>query len=315
MRSVALAIASTLLLLACASPPPGPQAFAFAVVGDTPYSDAEESRFLEMMKQIDAQPLAFIVHVGDFKAGSRAPCTDALFERRRAQFDNSAHPFIFTPGDNDWVDCRRRSSGGFDSSERLARLRQLFFADRQSLGRRRIETLAQDQCLAPAVEGCGCAAHPENRQWSHSGVRFATLNIPGSNNNVGFDAANDAEARCRNEANRQWLEGAVRESASPQTRALVVAIQANPWETQAPVYRDFIRQMEDAARVLAKPVLLVHGDTHIYRVDTPFATHNPRRLETYGSPFVGWVKVTVEPQRAGLFSFEPKLFAVVPPTL
>ena len=313
MARLALALSAALLLVSCAAPAPGPEAFAFGVVGDTPYSDAEERKFLEMMRQMDGEPLAFIVHIGDFKAGGDSPCTDALFERRRAQLDRSEHPLILTPGDNEWTDCRRRSNGGFDPVERLARLRQVFFADRQSLGRRRIETLAQEQCLAPPVEGCGCAAHPENRQWTRSGVRFVTLNIPGSDNNVGFDPAGDEEARCRNEANRQWLALAVRDSASPQTRALVVAIQADPWETKKPaVYRDFLRQMEDAARGLAKPVLFVHGDSHTFRVDTPFATANPRRLETYGSPFVGWVKVTVDPRQPELFAFEPRLFALVP---
>lgn len=313
MARVIVAWAAALLLASCAAPAPGPDAFVFGVLGDAPYSDAEEPKFLEMMRRIDGEPLAFLVHIGDFKAGSGSPCTDALFERRRAQLDASAHPLVLTPGDNDWTDCRRKSNGGFDPIERLARLRQLFFADRQSLGRHRIETLAQDQCLAPPVAGCGCAAHPENRQWTYSGVRFVTLNIPGSDNNVGFDPANDEEARCRNEANRQWLERAVRESASPQTRALVVATQADPWATRKPVYRDFLRQMEDAARELAKPVLFVHGDSHTYRADTPFATANPQRLETFGSPFVGWVKVTVDPQSTGIFRFEPKLFALVPP--
>ena len=39
---------------------------------------------------------------------------------------------------------------------------------------------------------------------------------------------------------------------------------------------------------------------------------NLTRLETYGSPFVGWVKVTVDPAKSDLFSFEPTLFAGVP---
>jgi hypothetical protein len=39
---------------------------------------------------------------------------------------------------------------------------------------------------------------------------------------------------------------------------------------------------------------------------------NPTRLETYGSPFVGWVKVTVEPSRPDVFSFEPRMVALVP---
>lgn len=318
MIRLAAALALAALLAACAIRPPGGGAFSFAVMGDTPYSDAEEAKYLEMMRQLDHEPLDFIVHVGDFKAGGNSPCTDALFEKRKAEFDASAHPFIYTPGDNEWTDCRRKGNGAMDPIERLARLRQVFFSGPQSLGRRRIDTAAQDQCLAAPLAGCGCAAHPENREWSRSGVRFVTLNIPGSDNNVGFDAASDEEARCRNEANRRWLERAVRASEPGETRALVVAIQADPWETAKPVYRDFLRQLEDGARRLRKPVLFIHGDTHIYRADAPFVDSlgqplaNLKRLETYGSPFVGWVRVNVDPGNPELFTFEPKLFAFVP---
>jgi hypothetical protein len=195
----------------------------------------------------------------------------------------------------------------------------VFFADRWSLGRMRIETLSQERCLQPPPEGCGCAAHPENRFWTQAGVRFVTLNIPGSDNNVGFDHASDEEARCRNEANRRWLEQAVRASAQSQTRALVVLIQANPWDSKKPVYRDFLRQLEDAARRVRKPLLLVHGDTHTQRVDAPFKDSldntilNMTRLEVYGSPFVGWVKITVDPDDPQVFRFEPKLQKFVPP--
>ena len=36
-----------------------------------------------------AEPLAFAVHVGDFKAGGDSPCTDELFADRRARLDAS----------------------------------------------------------------------------------------------------------------------------------------------------------------------------------------------------------------------------------
>jgi hypothetical protein len=309
MNSRLFAILLALLLCACASRPTGPGAFSFAITGDAPYNDAEETLFLEMMERMDAQPLAFIVHVGDFKSGA-SKCTDELFERRLRQFNASLHAFIYTLGDNDWTDCRRAGAGNMDPIERLARLRQLFFAERMSLGRRRIETDAQDACLVPPVAGCGCAAHPENRLWSHQGIVFATLNIPGSDNNVGFDRANDEEARCRNEANRQWLRKAVLQAQGPDKRALVVMIQANPWETKKPVYADFLRQVEAAQLLLRKPLLFVHGDTHTYRVDFPFA--GVTRLETFGSPFVGWVKVTVDPADAAPFRFEPHRMGLLP---
>ena len=302
-------------LAGCALQPPSPESFSFAVLGDTPYSDAEEKRYLEMMAAIDRAPVAFVIHVGDFISGS-GKCTDEVFEQRLREFDASAHPFIYTPGDNDWTDCHR---GGMDPLERLERLRRMFFPGRASLGRTRIETSAQDQCIDPGPRGCRCPAHPENRFWSRAGVRFVTLNIPGSDNNMGRDAASDAEAQCRDEANALWLEQAVRASERSQTRALVIAIQADPWETKKPaVYRSFLRQVQDAQKRLRKPVLLIHGDSHTQRVDTPFTDSlgNPvpgiTRLETFGSPFVGWVQVDVDPDHPEVFRFEPRLHAVVP---
>ena len=298
-----------LLVAGCALRTPSPEAFAFGVVGDAPYTEAEERHFLEMMRRMDAEPLAFVVHVGDFKG--TGPCSDALFEKRRSQFDASRHPFLYTPGDNEWADCRLRRNGSWDPLERLAKLRSVFFLDEWSLGRERIGTRVQSERVAPE-----CAPYPENRLWARAGVRFVTLNVTGSNNNEGFDAASDAEARCRNEANRRWLEQAVGESAEAGTRALVVIIQANPFFER--VHDRFAAQVVEAARRLAKPVLLVHGHTHLYRADTPFkdaagqAVRNPSRLETYGSPVVGWVKVTVDPDTADIFSFDPRIEALAP---
>jgi hypothetical protein len=309
-----------LLLAGCVSRPLSSEGFVFGVMGDTPYNEREEAQFLGMLERMNAEPLAFIVHVGDFKAGGDSPCTDALFEKRRAQFDLSRHPFIYTPGDNEWTDCRRPSNGSMDPQERLARLQQVFFADASSLGRERIATAFQGECVEKNGDACVCPSHPENRMWVHSGVRFATLNFPGKGNNVGNGPGSNEEARCRTLANRLWLERAVAESEGPATRALVVATQANPWVGRNKVYEPFLKEMTAAAARLRKPVLFVHGDTHLYTFDTPFVDAagqplaNPARLETYGSPFVGWEKVTVDPDDPKVFRVEPRLHALVPPT-
>jgi hypothetical protein len=255
-----------------------------------------------------------VIHVGDM-LGHHVPCSEEIYQRRKAEFDASAHPFIYTPGDNEWTDCGPR---GKDAIPQLARLREVFFATRQSLGRSRIELSAQDRC---ADEACACPAHPENRFWTRAGVRFVTLNFPGSENNTGKDAANDAEAACRNQANAAWLEQAVRASEQSQTRALVIAIQADPWRSRKGSYEPFLAGVRDAARRLKKPVLLVHGDTHLLITDTPFkdvlgnTMERITRLETYGSPFVGWVKVAVDPDDPEIFTFEPHLVKLVLPTL
>src|SRR4051794_22365877 len=57
---------------------------AFALMGDTPYSEAESRRLDGLLDALNAEPLAFVAHVGDITSG-RGPCTDAWFEARKAQ--------------------------------------------------------------------------------------------------------------------------------------------------------------------------------------------------------------------------------------
>jgi len=308
MTSRAAALAAAVLIAGCASAPPPAGSFSFAVVGDLPYNPREEQLFEQLLRDIDAADVAFAVHVGDFK-GSGVACSDELFARRRAQFDASRHPFFFVPGDNEWVDCRRPENGGADALERLARLRQVFFSKPASLGERRLPARSQSACLEPPVDECGCGAHPENLRWSVGAVAFVSLNVTGSENNLGFDAANDREARCRDRANGRWLDAAVDEALAAKSSELVVIVQANPWWSLHRGHEPFVAQLEGAARRFRGPMLLVHGDTHTYRVDHPLA--GITRVETYGSPFVGWVKVTVAPGQAPPFRFDSRFMALV----
>jgi len=310
----ALALSCALALLAsCASKPPHPETFSFAVTGDAPYNAREENEFDAMIAALGAEPLAFVVHVGDFKAGSGPPCTDLLYDRARARLDASRHALVLTPGDNDWTDCRRESSGRMDPLERLARLREVFFADEWSLGRSRMPTARQDACAERDGVACRCPGLPENRLWSKNGVVFATVHVVGSNDNRGFDAANDAEQRCRAAANREWIERALRLAEGRDRRGLALFTQADPWEaSRDKVYDGLLAQVATGARRLGKPVLFVHGDSHVHRIDRPFRdglgnrVDNAVRLEVFGSPVVGWIRVTVDPDDAALFRFEPR---------
>jgi hypothetical protein len=310
--SRAAAALLALALSGCATRLPGDEPITFAVMGDLPYSETEEAQFVRMLAELDAEPLAFVAHVGDIRGGDE-PCGDALYLRRRAQFDASRHAFVFTPGDNEWSDCP--GAQGEPSLALLARLREVFFASDGTLGRRVLPQRAQRACLEPPVEGCGCGALPENRAWSVGRVSFATVNVSGSRNNVGRGAATDREARCRDAANARWISAAVRDARETNAAALVVLTQANPWWTSGSEFDAFLASMREAAAVFRGPVLLIHGDTHFFRADRPFRDErgegvaNLQRLETWGSPFVGWVEVRVDPARPEPFTFEPRLHA------
>ena len=59
-----------------------------------------------------------------------------------------------------------------------------------------------------------------------------------------------------------------------------------------------------------KPVVYVHGDTHIFRVDKPLFGSTSRRIienftrvETIGYPDTHWVRAIVDPKEPNVFSF------------
>ena len=57
-------------------------------------------------------------------------------------------------------------------------------------------------------------------------------------------------------------------------------------------------------------VLFVHGDTHFFKVDKPLYSPtkllpNLTRLETFGSPSIHWVRVTVHPDSQQVFTIAP----------
>src|SRR5262245_13443688 len=107
--------------------------FTFAALGDTPYSAEEESRFIGMIAEMNHEKLAFVIHVGDFKA-ALAHCSDGLFLQRKEWFELIHHALVYVPGDNEWTDCNRAWGSGYRPLERLQKLRELFFNAASSLG-------------------------------------------------------------------------------------------------------------------------------------------------------------------------------------
>ena len=312
--------ALALIAAGCSTKQPADRAFSFALMGDVQYTPFEQKMFPLLLDAISAEPLAFVVHIGDFKAGSHSPCTNQLYATRLAELNQSRHALIFTPGDNDWVDCRRASNGRDQPLERLQKIRQLFFATPFALGANPLPLLRQSAADAgdPVLR-----RYVENAMWEHNGVVFITLNIQGSNDNLGFDPASDREHAERTRANIAWLRRAATRAREKDVDGLAVFLQANPGfeEPAAQVRRsgfaEFLAAFEAEARHLAKPVLFAHGDTHQYRVDRPYISpldrqpvSNVLRVETFGSPQFDWVRVTVDASSpAGLFSVSAGAFS------
>ena len=234
----------------------------FGVLGDTPYSEGEVRRLDALIDDINAERLDFVVHVGDI-GSSKLACNDAWLAERRKQFARIKHKLVVIPGDNEWTDCK-------DPLARLAAWRKAFCP--VSLA---VERQPGEYC--------------EHMRWEAGAFLFITLNVPGSNNNVRF---NPGETARRMQAVLAWLD----ESAALAQRkklGLVVMMQANPFIT---LPRDGYEALRERLRRLGETyggrVMLVHGDTHTYHDDEPMP--GLRRLETWGSPIVSWIRGAVD---------------------
>ncbi|HEV3008532.1 MAG TPA: metallophosphoesterase family protein [Burkholderiales bacterium] len=318
---IAVAVLVAALLCGCASP----GRFEFALIGDQQYDAESDAQFPRLMADIDRAEVEFVVHLGDFKPGVSLPCDDKLFESRRQQFNASRHPLIYTPGDNDWTDCHNPKAGGYVPEERLASLRRILFADRQSLGRRKLELEQQPD-------------FPENLRWRRGNILFLTLHIVGSNNNLGRTPEGDAEYGNRMAANVAWIRDAFALAKRDNAAAVAIFTQANPrFERSFPGgrvtalgvgpvpkapsgYADFLPELEKEVLGYGKPVLFLHGDTHYFRVDKPLfrsgvfgggdrgrQIENFTRVEVHGFPESHWVRIAVDPREPVVFSFKEQI--------
>jgi len=122
----------------------------------------------------------------------------------------------------------------------------------------------------------------------------------------------------RSAAVKAWIAAAFTRARALRLEGIVIIMQANPdiedFSAGRPRrgYYELLMQLLTETKRFDGQVLLVHGDSHFHRVDTPLRepsgqrVANFTRLETWGSPFMGWVKVEVTPGEKALFRFWPR---------
>jgi hypothetical protein len=306
----ALTIAALLALPSHAEP------LAFGLFGDTPYSRWERENLPDLIAEMDRENLAFVVHDGDIKNGSSV-CSDEVLKDILAVFQKSAAPLVYVPGDNEWTDCHRSNNGSYDPLERLGKLREWFFPNDLALGQRSLKL--ERQSKNPAF-----AAYRENVRWEAGGVLFVGMNVPGSDNNFNGTKRSGgpvAEFIERGAANKAWLAEAFALARSKKLAGILIVIQANPGFHAAnagnpsPGYRDFLTQLREETQAFLGQVVLVHGDSHHHQINQPMedpdtneTVKNFTRMETIGSPFVGWVRGTVDATDPQVFRFTPRFW-------
>jgi len=295
--------------------------FSFVAFGDMPYCSpvrpqdcaAEEGRVARLVGEINEARPAFSIFVGDTKGGSDV-CTEAKLLGPFAWMSLSAAPLVYTPGDNEWTDCWQDRGGRYNPLERLALIRSRFFADSSSLGRQKMELVRQAH-LGPVHR-----LLVENARWMRNGVVFATLHVVGSNNNRPTDPGERpasrppegamAEFEVRNAANLAWLEATFAEARRTNARAVVLAQQADIFYAAQcnrgydSGYREYREALGRAASAFGGPVLLIHGDSHVFMHDRPLAAApNLVRLMVPGASETRAVRVAADVNAAETFTF------------
>jgi len=315
--------------------------YDFAIIGDMPYTRAQEQEYQRTLAALNATELAFVAHVGDFQFDARPynanpslaamPCVDENYKAVHDSLQTVRHPLVVTPGDNDWADCAPLKARKVDPLELLEKVRATFYPPGRSLGQRAMPVV--NQSSDPKF-----AKFRENLRWTIGGVVYTTVHIVGSNDNTGLGPATDAEQAERKAANLAWLRAAFAEASAPDKRGLVIITQANPgfenfWPAASKTryflpfiargqplpqpktpFGDYAEALAAALEDFARPVLYVHGDTHLFRVDKPLYSaktqrvfENFTRVETFGWPDTHWVRVTVDPADPQLFRVDPRI--------
>ena len=309
--------------------------FSFALWGDMPYVtpgavDTQSPKIPRLIADINAAKVAFTVFDGDIKSGSSL-CRNEVYTTAAAYFNTFKAPMIYVPGDNEWTDCHRKNNGGYNNLERLNYIRQSMAVSPFSYGERPV---------ALERQGAAGGLYAENVRWKYGDVVFVGLNVPGSNNNLVKPGecissksvrsqvecdADSAEYWTRDTANIEYLKATFQKAKVEKAAGVMVIIQADPGfdlpetetfnERTLPGYEGYTAFLETLAAETAAfggQVVLVHGDTHFFKVDKPLINQanllaNFTRVETFGSPNIHWVKVSVDSRSRNVFKFEPMM--------
>lgn len=249
--------------------------------------------------------VSLVIHAGDIHSGKQF-CTQAYNAAIFDQWKAFKTPLIYTPGDNEWTDCHKAGEGGGtynaakgaidyvvdasgnpasykngDPVENLKLVRQIFFAaPGKALGG---AMDVNSQAVLFDAANPADKAYVENVWFEKSKVLFVTVNLPGGSNNdsdiwYGAPAMSQSQAdelAARSAADLRWLDTAFKKATDNGDLAVMITLQADMWDADGKPaahlsqYKQFIDRIAANTKAFGKPVLLINGDSHIYRSDNP----------------------------------------------
>ena len=112
-----------------------------------------------------------------------------------------------------------------------------------------------------------------------------------------------------------WMRQSFMEASAADAPGIMVNIHANPRfeaHTDTLIHKafdGFIQALREEVIAFGGPVVLTHGDSHYFRIDKPLTNVSGRRLdyftrvESFGSPHMHWIRVSVDPTDPLVFRF------------
>jgi len=167
----------------------------FAFTGDTDYIPQADPYMTQLISSLNAQRFPFVIHVGDTMGFQ--DCNLAQYQYILSQLQNSTNPIIYTPGDNEWLDCTETVSELspfpfprtlIDPLTAQASVRDIFFPTNRggqalSLGAKPIVLMRQstgDGKSKRTDNTFDKSKFVENQMFIRRGILVVTIDIPGS---------------------------------------------------------------------------------------------------------------------------------------
>jgi len=291
-----------------------------AIIGDSPYgaSPTDTAEFAKYPSYIAAinndKDVSMVLHTGDLHSGKQY-CTQDFNQSVFNLFSSFVTPFIYTIGDNEWIDCQKVKEGGGttnsyqlgDPYANLDMVRSLFFSKPGStLGKNPISVHTQASEYDPKYPTD--KAYVENVWFEKSNVLIATINLPGgSNNGASYlstgvsglsalpsitDQIRQQEIDNRTGASFRWLDTIFAKAKANGDSAILIMVQGDMWDLDSnkmsdktlTEWKQYIDKLAELTKAFGKPVLWTHNDSHFYRSDNPLVLNADCKIEVPSTP-------------------------------
>jgi hypothetical protein len=291
-----------------------------ALIGDSPYgaSPTDTAEFAKYPSYIAAinsdKDVSMVLHTGDLHSGKQY-CTQDFNQSVFNMFAAFTTPFIYTIGDNEWIDCQKVKEGGGttnsyqlgDPYANLDIVRSLYFSQPgKTLGKAAMTVHTQATEYDPKFPTD--KAYVENVWFEKSNVLIGTINLPGgSNNGASYlttgvsgltnlpsitDQIRQQEIDNRTGASFRWLDTIFAKAKANDDSAILIMVQGDMWDLDSnsmsaktlTEWKQYIDKLAVLTKDFGKPVLWTHNDSHFYRSDNPLVLGAECKIEVPSTP-------------------------------